>query len=338
MSRGGRRAFGTAPRSFTSGREIVSFRRCGTSVFLHTLRVGQPLKSVHELTLSLGCHSFLKDLATLRNPQSGYTFLAYLASFRPSRLVSFISLSTFNPSRREFADYLQWCANKVTGEIRSQGGDVAFGEDVVAVDALRPDEHDEGADVKVLRVTSRRIETGETITRFTRNLVVSAGGSPKFPAELSTPELVASQRVVHTANFLERIDPVLERIVSTASQQPLNRPLRLAVIGAGQSAAECFLHLRSKLAPLLPNSRKLARPQVDLLIRSSALRNTDESQFINEVFDPSMSQAVFRLGEEERTRVLGEAKNTNYSIVNPRTLEAVSRECVVRQTPAPKLT
>ncbi|KWU42464.1 hypothetical protein RHOSPDRAFT_21154 [Rhodotorula sp. JG-1b] len=267
--------------------------------------------------------SFLKDLATLRNPQSGYTFLAYLASFRPSRLVSFISLSTFNPSRREFADYLQWCANKVAGEIQQQGGQVAFGEEVVAVDALRPEEHDEGADVKVLRVTSRRVATGETITRYTRNLVVSAGGSPKFPAELSTPELVASQRVVHTAQFLERIDPLLERIVPAAAQK-LNRPLRFAVIGGGQSAAECFLHLRSKLAPLLPGGvDTLERPQVDLLIRSSALRNTDESQFINEVFDPSMSQAMFRLGEEERTRVLDEAKNTNYSIVNPRTLEAV---------------
>lgn len=63
---------------------------------------------------------------------------------------------------------------------------------------------------------------------------------------------------------------------------------------------------------------------MDLLIRSSALRNTDESQFINEVFDPSMSQAMYHLGEEERARVLGEAKSTNYSIVNPRTLEAVS--------------
>ncbi|GAA5961024.1 hypothetical protein JCM8115_002662 [Rhodotorula mucilaginosa] len=268
--------------------------------------------------------SFLKDLATLRNPQSGYTFLAYLASFRPSRLVSFISLSTFNPSRREFADYLQWCANKVAGEIQQQGGQVAFGEEVVAVDALRPEEHSEGADVKVLRVTSRQVATGETITRYTRNLVVSAGGSPKFPAELSTPELVASQRVVHTAQFLERIDPLLERIVPAAAAQKLNRPLRLAVIGAGQSAAECFLHLRSKLAPLLPaGNDALERPQIDLLIRSSALRNTDESQFINEVFDPSMSQAMFRLGEEERTRVLDEAKNTNYSIVNPRTLEAV---------------
>lgn len=36
-----------------------------------------------------------------------------------------------------------------------------------------------------------------------------------------------------------------------------------------------------------------------------------------------MSQAMFRLGDDERERVLGEAKSTNYSIVNPKTLESV---------------
>lgn len=48
--------------------------------------------------------AFLKDLATLRNPQSAYTFLCYLASFTPSRLVSYISRETFTPSRREFVN------------------------------------------------------------------------------------------------------------------------------------------------------------------------------------------------------------------------------------------
>ncbi|GEM11242.1 L-ornithine N5-oxygenase [Rhodotorula toruloides] len=267
--------------------------------------------------------SFLKDLATLRNPQSPYTFLSYLASFQPSRLVSFISLSTFTPSRREFADYLQWCAEKVTAELRAQGGEVSFGEEVVGVDALRPDEHDQGADVRVLRVTSRVLETGELVHRYTRNLVVSAGGSPKVPSQLAAPELVQTGRVLHTASFLEHIHRVLPEVVERANEE---RPIRLAVVGAGQSAAECFLHLRTKLAPLLPRSSTSSlshRPQIDMLIRSSALRPTDEGQFSNEVFDPSMSQAVYRLGQAERERVLGEAKSTNYSIVNPKTLDVV---------------
>ncbi|GAA6009416.1 uncharacterized protein JCM10292_004285 [Rhodotorula paludigena] len=265
--------------------------------------------------------SFLKDLATLRNPQSAYTFLSYLASFTPSRLASFISLSTFTPSRREFADYLQWCAKKVQGELEHQGSEVAYGEEVISVDALRPDEHDEGAEVRVLKVTSRRTDSGETTVRFTRNLVISAGGTPKIPPQLCAPELVATERIMHSASFQEKINDLLPRIVEKRSRQ---RPLRFAVVGAGQSSAECFLHLRTKLAPLLPaGDSELERPQIDMLLRSSSLRPTDEGQFSNEVFDPSMSQAVYRLGDEERERVLGEAKSTNYSIVNPRTLEAV---------------
>ncbi|BGP43766.1 hypothetical protein JCM10450v2_007964 [Rhodotorula kratochvilovae] len=249
--------------------------------------------------------SFLKDLATLRNPQSAYTFLSYLASFTPSRLASFISLSTFTPSRREFADYLQWCAQKVEGDLQEQGGEVAYGEEVVAVDALRPDEHSEGDGVRVLKVTSRAVATGETVTRFTRNLVVSAGGSPKIPPQLCAPELVATERILHTAHFQERIDSLLPRIVEARVRE--KRAIRVGVVGAGQSAAECFLHLRTKLAPLLPASEDLEH----------------EGQFSNEVFDPSMSQAIFRLGEEERERVLGEAKSTNYSIVNPKTLDVI---------------
>ncbi|GAA6052828.1 hypothetical protein JCM3770_006272 [Rhodotorula araucariae] len=265
--------------------------------------------------------SFLKDLATLRNPQSPYTFLSYLASFTPSRLASFISLSTFTPSRREFADYLQWCAQKVQGELQGQGGEVAYGEEVVAVDALRPDEHSEGDGVRVLKVTSRAVATGETVTRYTRNLVVSAGGSPKIPPQLCAPELVATERILHTAHFQERINTLLPQIVEARTRE--RRAIRVGVVGAGQSAAECFLHLRTKLAPLLPADKDLERPQVDMLLRASSMRPTDEGQFSNEVFDPSMSQIMFRLGEEERERVLGEAKSTNYSIVNPKTLEAI---------------
>ncbi|BGP20483.1 hypothetical protein JCM10213_002277 [Rhodosporidiobolus nylandii] len=257
--------------------------------------------------------SFLKDLATLRNPQSAYTFLAYLASFSPSRLVSFISLSTFTPSRREFADYLQWCADKVNGETRQHGGEINYGEEVVAVEAL---EQAEG-DVRVLKVTSRRTSTGETQTRYTRNLVVSTGGSPKMPSQLSSPDLLSSGRVLHTSSFVETIDPILSTIVSTVAS---SRPIRLAVVGAGQSAAECFLALRSRLASILPEDIE-HRPQIDMLFRSSSLRPTDEGPFSNEVFDPAMSQAMFRLPEEHRRRVLAEAKSTNYSIVNPKKLE-----------------
>src|SRR5271168_4678155 len=52
--------------------------------------------------------SFIKDLATLRDPTSKFTFLNYLKN--KNRLVQFANLGTFLPSRVEFEDYLRWCA------------------------------------------------------------------------------------------------------------------------------------------------------------------------------------------------------------------------------------
>lgn len=71
--------------------------------------------------------SFLKDLATLRSPQSPLTFLSYLHS--QDRLLSFINRGSFTPTRKEFADYLSWAANYV----ETHGIDVRYNEEVVGV-------------------------------------------------------------------------------------------------------------------------------------------------------------------------------------------------------------
>src|SRR5689334_3179102 len=49
--------------------------------------------------------SFLKDLVTLRNPASRFTFLAYL--HERGRLVDFINHKSLFPLRLEFHDYLE---------------------------------------------------------------------------------------------------------------------------------------------------------------------------------------------------------------------------------------
>ena len=263
-------------------------------------------------------HSFLKDLATLRNPQSPYTFICYLHSLSPSRLVSFISLATFTPTRREYADYLTWAARKVQLELEAEGSKMAFGEEVVAVEAILGED-----DVQLLRITSKDVRTGTTVERFARNIVLSTGGSARFPQQLTSEEIVATNRVVHSSAYLERVDSVLSSIIPPSpSSLPLDRPIRLAVIGAGQSAAEIFLSLRNFLAKRLPASLE-HRAQIDLFIRRGSLRPADDSPFSNEVFDPGMSNAVFGLDARGRDVVMREAKNTNYSVVNPRTLDTV---------------
>ncbi|MCW3505949.1 lysine N(6)-hydroxylase/L-ornithine N(5)-oxygenase family protein, partial [Burkholderia cenocepacia] len=68
--------------------------------------------------------SFLKDLATLRNPRSPYTFINYLHS--RGRLEAFINLKTFFPSRIEFNDYLAWVVSHF-------GERCHYGEEVIDV-------------------------------------------------------------------------------------------------------------------------------------------------------------------------------------------------------------
>ncbi|MEH0626486.1 SidA/IucD/PvdA family monooxygenase [Streptomyces stelliscabiei] len=55
--------------------------------------------------------SFVKDLVTLRNPQSRFSFLSFLHA--KGRLDEFVNLGTFNPFRREISEYLQWVANSL---------------------------------------------------------------------------------------------------------------------------------------------------------------------------------------------------------------------------------
>ena len=66
---------------------------------------GNTLVSQSELQIS-----FLKDLVTLRNPSSPYSFVNYLHA--QGRLVDFINLGTFYPCRLEYNDYLRWVAQQ----------------------------------------------------------------------------------------------------------------------------------------------------------------------------------------------------------------------------------
>jgi len=55
--------------------------------------------------------SFLKDLITMVNPKSRYTFLNYLQT--KGRIHEFINLRSFYPRRTEFEDYVKWCAKEL---------------------------------------------------------------------------------------------------------------------------------------------------------------------------------------------------------------------------------
>jgi L-ornithine N5-oxygenase len=185
--------------------------------------------------------SFLKDLASLRDPRSRFTFLNYL--HENDRLVDFINLSTFLPARIEYEDYLRWCAGHFNDVVKYQ-------TEVISIAPV------EGADgpLKTFTVTSRSAETGQITTQIARNVLVAIGGQPSIPKGLPA----ASPRVIHSSQYAHMIPKLLT---------DRNAAYRVAVLGAGQSGAEIFNNIQN----LYPNSRTW------LIMRSEFLKPSDDS-------------------------------------------------------------
>ncbi|MGW4056583.1 lysine N(6)-hydroxylase/L-ornithine N(5)-oxygenase family protein [Streptomyces sp. NPDC004779] len=158
--------------------------------------------------------SFLKDLVTLRNPTSEYSFLCYLQS--RGRLIDFVNHKNLFPLRVEFHDYFEWAAAKVDDM-------VSYGHEVVAIEPVVRD-----GVIEYLDVTART--GGETVVHRARNLVIGTGLRPLMPEGVERTD-----RVWHNSELLTKVD-TLEG----------TNPERFVVVGAGQSAAEnvAYLHRR----------------------------------------------------------------------------------------------
>ncbi|KAI0082633.1 lysine/ornithine N-monooxygenase [Panus rudis PR-1116 ss-1] len=243
--------------------------------------------------------SYLKDLATLRSPQSPLTFLSYLHS--QGRLLPFINRGASTPSRREYSDYLSWAAQYV----QDRGINVQYGEEVIGI---------KEADDDTVEVTSRRIEGGETFTRRARNLIVSPGGQAKFPTAISIA--LPHPRILHSSVYAYSIDNILPSVLNRPDQE---RPIRIAIIGSGQSSSEVLLDLHRRLSGAGHRDCEL-----DLIFRKGSLKPSDDSPFANEIFDPDTTDMVYNLPSQRvRREVLNEYHNTNYGVVNPRTIDAL---------------
>lgn len=243
---------------------------------------GNTLVAQSELQIS-----FLKDLVTLRNPSSRFSFVNYLKAH--GRLVDFINLGTFYPCRMEYNDYLRWVAQQFAEQSR-------YGEQVLRVEPIV-----EG-DGRVQRLNVVSQHQGREVHRQTRSVIVSTGGTPKIPQAFAS--FKDDPRVFHHARYL-----------SAMATQPCSRgePMRIAVVGAGQSAAEAFIDLNDSY----PNV------QVDMILRAAVLKPADDSPFVNEIFGPDYTDLVFNQPETERERLIREYHNTNYSVVDLDLIERI---------------
>ncbi|WP_287813747.1 SidA/IucD/PvdA family monooxygenase, partial [Pseudomonas sp.] len=243
---------------------------------------GDTLSSQSELQIS-----FLKDLVSLRNPTSPYSFVNYLK--QQGRLVDFINLGTFYPCRLEYNDYLGWVAEQFSEQAH-------YGEEVLRIEP----EVENGA-IHQLKLISRNAQ-GKELTRRTRSVVISTGGSPKIP-DIFAP-FKNDGRVFHHSRYLTGMKNL------GCSEA---KPLRVAIIGSGQSAAEAFIDLNDSFPSV----------KAEMILRSSALKPADDSPFVNEIFAPDYTDLVFQQVPADREKLISEYHNTNYSVVDPELIERI---------------
>jgi L-ornithine N5-oxygenase len=165
--------------------------------------------------------SFLKDLVTMRNPRSRFSFLNFL--HETGRLDAFVNLATFNPFRAEISDYLQWVAKSLDHV------GVRYG-------------------VRCERVTARRGTDGSTVgwtvalsdgsSLNCRDLVIGTGRDPHVPEAFRQ---LPDDKVIHSVQYCTRIATL-----------PKDQALRVVVVGGAQSAAEMFAALHEDLPRCQP--------------------------------------------------------------------------------------
>ncbi|MFE2044760.1 lysine N(6)-hydroxylase/L-ornithine N(5)-oxygenase family protein [Streptomyces sp. NPDC059477] len=238
--------------------------------------------------------SFLKDLVTMRDPTSDFSFLCYLRD--RGRLADFLNLKTLFPLRIEFHDYFEWAAARVAGLVE-------YSAEVVSVQPVTED-----GVVRFFDVTSRDPrEPGGLTVRRTRGICVATGLEPHLP-----PDAVRSERVWHTSELLPRVDEL------KGSGTPVRRAV---VLGAGQSAAEAVDYLH----------RNFPDAEICSVFAKYGYTPADDSPFANRIFDPEAVDLFYEAPREVKRSLHDYHRSTNYSVVDMDLIEALSRQMYQEQ-------
>jgi L-ornithine N5-oxygenase len=222
-------------------------------------------------------HHFLRDYASPRNPRSRFSFTNYLKD--TGRFYPFTLMANY-VTRQEWSEYTLWTVRQLDQNVR-------YHSEVLDISPCGDDR------VTAAAVQYRDVRTGRIGETLARNVMISTGHVPYMP-ELFEPH--AGERVFHSSGYLTKVEG-FDR----------ETPLRIAVIGAGQTAGEIFLHL----AQSFPNA------QLYSLARNSGIRLYELGHFSNEAYFPEETDYFYELDTERRRKVFGEQRATNYAAVDP---------------------
>jgi L-ornithine N5-monooxygenase len=229
--------------------------------------------------------SFLKDLVTMRNPRSQFSFVNYL--FETQRLHDFINMSSFLPFRLEISSYLQWVARSLSLV------QVQYGRRCNRVDAVRSGSGE---------ITGWLVELSDGSVITARNLVVGTGRDPHIPEAFHG---LSKEKIIHSTEYADRV-----------GELDHSAPLRIAVVGAAQSAAEM----------LWETHQRMPAAECSMIMRSIGLGYYQTSQFTNELYFPSFTDIFYAADPAARQRVLQEMRRTNYAGVTPELLNTIYRQ------------
>ena len=231
--------------------------------------------------------SFLKDLVTMRNPTSDFSFLCFLRD--RGRLVDFLNAKTLFPLRIEFHEYFEWAAGRVADQ-------VTYDAEVISVEPVLTD----GGEVRWFDVVSRVPGRPErTVVRRARNISVAVGLEPHVP-----PGTALSDRIWHNSELVPRT----RELSGTGASVD-----RILVLGAGQSGAEAvdFLH------------RSFPDTEVCAVFAKYGYTPADDSPFANRIFDPEAVDVYFRSRPEVKQSLYDYHRSTNYSVVDMDLIESL---------------
>ncbi|WP_158931660.1 lysine N(6)-hydroxylase/L-ornithine N(5)-oxygenase family protein [Acidisphaera sp. S103] len=167
--------------------------------------------------------SYLKDLVSLVDPTSRFSFLSFLSA--KERLYSFINAGFSQVLRREFNEYLCWVASQLPM--------LTFGADVEAVSA--------GNDEFV-------IETSIGVQR-SRQLVIATGPLPSIPRS-ALPHV--GNTVFHASQYLDRNVQIAGRDVVIVGGGQTGAEVLLHILSDAEGLPACvhWLSTRENFLPL----------------------------------------------------------------------------------------
>ncbi|MET7300985.1 SidA/IucD/PvdA family monooxygenase [Embleya sp. NPDC005575] len=230
--------------------------------------------------------SFMKDLATFRNPVSRFSFVSYLHA--SDRLTQFVNNQDFFPTRQEFHQYLEWAAAGFADRVR-------YGTEVTGI--RLPATTEAGAAEAYVELEIRSGSATRVV--HARNVAISTGLVPRMPQGVQSDE-----RVWHSSEFLDKYSRMNPSELKT-----------VAVVGAGQSAAEITRYFYDEL----PHA------QVYSIIPSYGYCVADDTPFANQIFDPGAVDTYYFGTDRSREAFWHYHRNTNYSVVDDEVIRDLYR-------------